>query len=81
MPSFAKSLIDIFSPTSWLTISINLFACILSVIFSANLSLSTANAWPAGTLVSSAVFINKESNLLNSSFNNPQAFVTKFDLK
>ena len=50
------------------------------VISSENLSLSTANACPAGTATLSAVFIKSESNMRNSSFNNPHAFVCKFDL-
>ena len=32
-------------------------------------------------MVLSAIFINNESKIRNSSFNNPQAFVCKFDLK
>ena len=47
----------------------------------ANISLSTANAWPAGTAVLSAILISNESIALNSSFSNPQAFVCRFDLK
>ena len=51
------------------------------MIFSENFSLSTARACPAGTCVSSAVFINNESKYLSSSFNSPHAFVCKLDLK
>ena len=46
-----------------------------------NASLSTAKACPAGTDVSSAHLIKRESNLLNSSFKSPQALVIAFDLK
>ena len=68
-------------PTSCLTISTFSKLAIFSVIFSANFSLSTAKACPAGTATSSAVFIKSESNIRSSSFNKPQAFVCKFDLK
>ena len=53
----------------------------MSVTFCEKISLSTARAWPAATLVSSATFIKSESNLLSSSFNNPHAFVKRLDLK
>ena len=49
--------------------------------FFENCSLSTASAWPAGTFVSSAIFISSESNFLSSSFSSPHAFVIKFDFK
>ena len=50
------------------------------VTFSENFSLSTARACPAGTDVSSAIFISKLPNILSSSFKSPHAFVCKFDL-
>ena len=53
---------------------------ISAVTFCANFSLSTAKACPAGTDVSSAIFINSESKMRNSSFNTPQAFVCRLDL-
>ena len=78
IPSFAK---DSISTISLRIISINSFFSNSQVTFLEKLSLSTAKACPAGTLVSSAILINNESNLLNSSFNKPHAFVSKFDLK
>ena len=48
---------------------------IVIVVISENLSLSTANAPPAGTCVASAHFMIKESSILISSFNKPTAFV------
>ena len=63
----------------WIT-SIKGFFSISSVTLLENSSLSTAKAWPAGTLVSSAILINNESNFLSSSFKSPQAFVSKLDL-
>ena len=67
-------------PTSLRIISTFGILFSFSVTFFEKASLSTANACPAGTAVSSAVFIKSESNILNSSFNKPQAFVCKFDL-
>ena len=67
-------------PTSFLMISTFSKLSIFLVTSFANFSLSTANACPAGTAVSSAVFIKSESNSLNSSFRSPHAFVCKFDL-
>ena len=50
------------------------------MIISENLSLSTANAPPAGTCVASAHLIMIESNILISSFKSPTALVTLFAL-
>ena len=80
IPSSHKSFKCILFPISSFITSISGFLFISSVTFSENISLSTANACPAGTLVSSAIFINNESNFLNSSFNRPHAFVSKFYL-
>ena len=77
IPSFIKFSKDV---TSFLIISIFSMFSKIFVTFSENFSLSTANACPAGTAVSSATFISKLSNILNSSFNKPHAFVCKFDL-
>ena len=67
-------------PTSFLIISIFFIFSNSSVTLLEKTSLSTASACPAGTAVSSAIFIKSESSILNSSFNRPQALVCKFDL-
>ena len=69
------------SSISSLIISMFSICFILFVMLSANFSLSTAKACPAGTEFSSAVFINNESSIRNSCFNKPHAFVILFDLK
>ena len=79
--SFDRSFIDMSFPISAVIVSINGLFFICSVTFFENCSLSTASAWPAGTFVSSAIFISSESNFLSSSFSSPHAFVIKFDFK
>ena len=64
---------------SSLIISILSFFSSSSVTFLEKASLSTASACPAGTDTLSAIFISNESNLLNSSFKSPHAFVILFD--
>ena len=77
IPSFARFSIFV---TSLFITSINGFLLISLVTIFENFSLSTAKACPAGTDVLSAHFIRSESNILNSSFKSPHAFVSKFDL-
>ena len=77
----SSTLLTVWFPTSFLIISISFIFSNSSVTRLENCSRSTANACPAGTDTSSAIRIKRESNLLNSSFNSPQAFVCKLDLK
>ena len=77
----SDNLSDVNGPVAIITIPSSAKSFIFSVTLLEKSALSTAKAWPAGTAVSSAIFISNESNILSSSFNNPQAFVCKFDLK